>query len=570
MPAWEREWKWSLAHPRLALVILSVLVLIPGLFSLPPLDRDESRFAQATKQMLETGDFVEIRFQDEARNKKPVGIYWLQALTAGVLTAPPHNQIWAYRIPSILGAMAASLLLFAIGHRLFDRATALLAAGFLAVSISLVVEGHIAKTDAMLLATILAAQWALAHIYLGRRTLVPSSDESARRKGTPAPWSLVAVFWLALGAGILVKGPVAPFVVAATLAALAVWDRDWRLMTSLRPLVGILLAALVVLPWGIAIWVATDGQFYRDALMGDFGNKLVEGQERHGGWPGYHVLLLWVMFWPAIIVLAPAAFDAWRNRDMPQIRFLIAWIVPAWLIFEIIPTKLPHYVLPLYPALALLCATTVMKLERGESDLLRHWATWASVIAFGFVSLVLASAMVVLPALYGEGIEIVSVVAALVLVVVIVVVLVQVAGRHFHSAALGSLIIAFLLYLGLFQLTVPRLEQLQVSVRVMDMVQAARAAMQRTDIAATGYAEPSLVFLAGTETQLGTVFDTAAFLAADPRHMAVIESRFEPEFRQAVGGQGLAVVELGRVEGINYSKGDPVDLRLYAIEPRQP
>src|ERR1700709_2931267 len=67
------------------LVLAALLAFLPGFFQIPPTDRDEARFAQATKQMLETGEDVDIRFQDEVRYKKPVGVYWLQA--AGVETA---------------------------------------------------------------------------------------------------------------------------------------------------------------------------------------------------------------------------------------------------------------------------------------------------------------------------------------------------------------------------------------------------------------------------------------------------------------------------------------------------
>ena len=81
----------------LLLVLLSLALFLPGFASLQPMDRDEPRFAQATKQMLETGDFVAIRFQEEARNKKPVGVYWLQAgfvagaeaLGSGSTVCPP-------------------------------------------------------------------------------------------------------------------------------------------------------------------------------------------------------------------------------------------------------------------------------------------------------------------------------------------------------------------------------------------------------------------------------------------------------------------------------------------------
>ncbi len=55
------------------------MLFLPGFFTIPPIDRDEVRFAQATKQMVESGDFVDIRFQDDVRYKKPVGIYWMQA-----------------------------------------------------------------------------------------------------------------------------------------------------------------------------------------------------------------------------------------------------------------------------------------------------------------------------------------------------------------------------------------------------------------------------------------------------------------------------------------------------------
>src|SRR4029077_5213393 len=79
-----------------------------SLFTLPPTDRDESRFAEASAQMLETGDFTTIMFQDEPRFKKPVGIYWLQAASVKLVSNVESRAIWAYRIPSLLGAMLAA------------------------------------------------------------------------------------------------------------------------------------------------------------------------------------------------------------------------------------------------------------------------------------------------------------------------------------------------------------------------------------------------------------------------------------------------------------------------------
>src|SRR5215471_15799226 len=96
------------------LVVAVLCAVLPGFFSIPPTDRDEARFAQATKQMLETGDYIDIRFQDDVRYKKPVGIYWLQAgvvRTAEALgVRNALTTIWLYRIPSLAGAIGAVLL----------------------------------------------------------------------------------------------------------------------------------------------------------------------------------------------------------------------------------------------------------------------------------------------------------------------------------------------------------------------------------------------------------------------------------------------------------------------------
>ncbi|HIJ63980.1 MAG TPA: glycosyl transferase, partial [Rhodospirillaceae bacterium] len=108
--------------PYLLLTLLSLALYLPGLSAIPPIDRDEARFAQASRQMLESGDFVRINFQGESRAKKPVGIYWMQAATAHLLDA--ENAIWAYRLPSVLGALAAVLLTFHFGRHLLGRPAA--------------------------------------------------------------------------------------------------------------------------------------------------------------------------------------------------------------------------------------------------------------------------------------------------------------------------------------------------------------------------------------------------------------------------------------------------------------
>src|SRR5215203_493475 len=187
------------SHGRAAvvLIIISLLAFLPGFSRIPPVDRDEARFAQATKQMIETGDYVDIRFQHEVRYKKPVGIYWLQAAvvkTATALGVPDAlTKIWLYRLPSLMGAVGGVLLTYWTALAFVSRRAAVLAGIMLAGSMLLGGEARLAKTDAMLFATIVAAMGAMARIYLRQQSNPDAATE----------WRLPAIFWTAIAGGIL-------------------------------------------------------------------------------------------------------------------------------------------------------------------------------------------------------------------------------------------------------------------------------------------------------------------------------------------------------------------------------
>ena len=164
-PSWAGQgWR-----PYALLGLLCLGLYLPGMNALPVTDRDEARFAQATRQMIESGDYLRIRFQDEARNRKPAGIYWLQALSVATLSGAEQSAIWPYRLPSLLGAVAAVFLTFALGRYLVGYPAAFLGAALLAGSLTLVAEAHLAKTDAVLLGLVSAAQLALGRIYCQAR-----------------------------------------------------------------------------------------------------------------------------------------------------------------------------------------------------------------------------------------------------------------------------------------------------------------------------------------------------------------------------------------------------------------
>ena len=119
--------------------------------------------------------------------------------------------------------------------------------------------------------------------------------------------------------------------------------------------------ALLVGPWAIAITIATDGGFWREAIGGDLGAKVTGAAESHGGFPGFYAVLAPLLLFPATLLLPAALSTGWSRRAEPAIRFLVCWLVPAWLIFEIAPTKLPHYTLPTFGAIALLMAAALTR-----------------------------------------------------------------------------------------------------------------------------------------------------------------------------------------------------------------
>src|SRR5215472_4158913 len=198
----------------LVLVVVALLAFLPGFFQIPPVDRDEAYFAQATKQMIETGDYVDIRYQDDVRYRKPVGIYWLQAAvvnTASALGVPNAlGKIWLYRVPSLIGAIGAVLGTYWCALAFVSRRGAVLAALMMSVTGILSIEARLAKTDAMLLFTVVMAMAVLARVYLaGRR-------DNMERPG----FGLLAIFWTAMAVSILIKGPLILMFVGLTALTL--------------------------------------------------------------------------------------------------------------------------------------------------------------------------------------------------------------------------------------------------------------------------------------------------------------------------------------------------------------
>ncbi|MGB6350007.1 MAG: glycosyltransferase family 39 protein [Pseudolabrys sp.] len=533
------------------LVAFSLVAFVPGFFQIPPVDRDEARFAQATKQMLETREFVDIRFQNEVRYKKPVGIYWLQAaaVTAGEALGVPQARttIWLYRLPSLVGAILAVLLTYWAALSFVARRTALIAALMMASSLLLGVEARLAKTDAVLLLTSIAAMAAMARVYLAYR----------RNPDADIGWKQQAVLWTALAGGVLVKGPLVLMFVILTAAALSIADRSARWLWALRPFAGFVWLILLVLPWFVAIVVKSGDSFFVQALGHDMLDKVASGQEAHGAPPGFYFVLFWVTFWPGSVLAGLAAPMVWNSRREPGARFLLAWVVPSWVVFEAVMTKLPHYVLPLYPAIAILIAGI---LEPGGLSKVR-WIVRGTIGWFLFPTAIAITVMVVF-IMFGRDLGLIAWPFAAVAVIFGLFAwwLYDVDGAE--RALLRGIVSSVFVAITVYAVTFPSLPSLFPSAMIAEEIRASDCVQPQ--VASTfAYQEPSLVFLLGTDTRFTDGAGAADFLRMGSCHFALVDPRSERSFAQRAESTGLRYSFSQRVEGYNISIGKPVVLSVF-------
>jgi 4-amino-4-deoxy-L-arabinose transferase-like glycosyltransferase len=393
-----RGWWRRCQHGRVVEVVASGLVAIL-FFSVgscgPLLGRDEGRFAQASREMVASGDLVVPTFGGVDRYHKPILIYWCVAASFVVF----GESEWSARLPSIVAASLAVVVLAAAACRRWGRGAGALAGLLLASSLVFAVEGRACTADMVMLLPTLLAMLAFGEIWEGR-------DSRAT----------AGVLWLGLGVAVLAKGPVGPAVAVMTAVALWALQRPWRaweglalavLVTlgwcGLGPLAlvvpvlaacarcqrpsewwsrlrawwGIPLSLAVVLPWGLAAIIRTDGAYLREGVGHHVLRRSLEAFESHGGFPGFYLLTAAVVALPWFAPLVEALLGSWRwITDDPYRRFLLAWLIGPLVLFEMTQTKLVHYWLPSYPAGILLVVAWLRQSDRPRVGL-PGWLVWA-------------------------------------------------------------------------------------------------------------------------------------------------------------------------------------------------
>jgi 4-amino-4-deoxy-L-arabinose transferase-like glycosyltransferase len=335
-------------------------------------DIDEGNNAEASREMLEADNWIVPTFNYELRVDKPALLYWLQMAAYRV-----HGiDEFAARVPSALAAFAAVFVAYALGRRMFGPMEGLLAGLILATSVAFCASAHFANPDALLNLCAIS-------------TLTLFWFDYARGART---W-----FWtagLVAGFGVLAKGPVGVVLPGAVVLLFLFWEKRLAILRDWRLLGGILLLALVAVPWYALVGVETKADFLIGFLLKHNLGRFVEPMERHGGSPFYYFFVVLAGFGPWSVFLLSTFWygtgDRAREEGMTLAanRFLWCWIGVYLVFFSLAGTKLPNYILPIYAPLALLMARFLERWRTGVMDVV--WPVRVSLICLVLVGIATA------------------------------------------------------------------------------------------------------------------------------------------------------------------------------------
>ncbi|MCA8993367.1 MAG: glycosyltransferase family 39 protein [Planctomycetaceae bacterium] len=385
-----------------------VLVLLSGLLFLTNLggpklwDRDEPRNAGCASEMLQRNDWVTPTFNAQLRPHKPVLLYWGMMVSYSLFGATE----FAARLPSALCGTGSVLLTYFIGRRLFSREAGMWAAIALATTMMFGVAARAATPDALLifLVTLALGIYAFTTNFEDEEVIL-----------FPRFWPSVAMY-LVMGLATLAKGPIGfilptaiigMFLLIRRLPASHVgvgrwWQPGWTLLRSfhpghflktclfMRPLTAILSILAVALPWYLWVHVRTEGAWTYGFFIQHNVRRATSSMEGHGGGVWFYPVALLVGFFPWSVFWIPALHDGvseCKEKSNHKAGYLFAacWVGVYLVLFTIAKTKLPSYITPCYPGVALLMGVFLSRLAAGSVALSRLWTgiTLGTVTAVG-------------------------------------------------------------------------------------------------------------------------------------------------------------------------------------------
>jgi 4-amino-4-deoxy-L-arabinose transferase-like glycosyltransferase len=396
-----------------AVIVGALAVYLIGNAGAPLLDRDEPRYAECSREMLKGSpehpgsDFVVPRLRGELRTAKPPLVYWCQTVAMRVF----GDTAFAARFPSTIAAILSLTLWGCIAGRIAGPSRAAWSVLLLASNMLFIATAKWCTTDAILLVFMIIAQtcgyllwrgrfsWPVAinlGIAVGIAGLTKSTDVLGVMGMTFVFLGLLRLWnaWRARKEKARFEmnldpasGPVLDY--ARTAPEPTPPDPTRYFIVAIRLLVALLLVAAIVAPWLILI-NQREPSFLPTIIGHDVVKRIQTGLEGHSAPPGYHLLTIWGTYFPWSVLLPMSLVFAWKRRHLPVIRFAFCAVIGPYVMFECIKTKLPHYLLPVFPWLTLLTADVIVRGLRGVVKDLRYrtstvflviWAMFPAVIS---------------------------------------------------------------------------------------------------------------------------------------------------------------------------------------------
>jgi 4-amino-4-deoxy-L-arabinose transferase-like glycosyltransferase len=479
------------------LILLSAVVYLVGNGRVGLWDRDEPRYAQTSRQMLQSGDWVVPHYLDKARTAKPALIYWCQATAMKIF----GDDEFAARFPSALATVILLIVLSMVLWKPLGSQMTAWTVFIFATSGLTIAAAKMCITDAVLLLWVTVAQICLYAMWRGNRS-----------------WKIIILLSVMIGLAGLTKGPVILGMQATTLLSLffikwldrryALWrgvapippletkgPKQSSLSVLIKTIVAIAIVTAIVLPWILMVNHRAP-KFLQTGLQHDVWDRMMTPLEQHVGPPGYYFLTIWLTFFPWSLLLPLAIGVAIHRRADPRVRFALAAILGPWIMLEFVRTKLPHYALPVFPPLAYLTADALTRCIRGEIRNLQSrgfiiptaiWAALVALVASG--PWLQIHAPMPMPIAAMKALSIFGVVFGLS-------VFVAFAMRRAAPAAIAMGLGTFGFIFILYQWYLPQASFLKLSERVADVL-IQNHVTQPDQVLMLEYMEPSLAFAQG-------------------------------------------------------------------------
>ena len=379
------------------LFVACVAFHVIGTWSLPLIDRDEPRFAEASREMIERGNYVVPHFNNQYRFDKPPLAYWAQVGSYRIF----GENDFAARFPSVIAAALIALSIFAWGIRIGGDRVGWWAALIFTLSLQVFAHAKAAVADMWLVLFITLAHWAAYELIAGKKTLNPeklSGQAAQPRKILGADsstlnikWSWWLTLYISLALAFLAKGPIG-FVPLLTVGVIKLRDRQSQLGKRFAFVRGIAVTLVVISLWAIPALIQTHGEFLRVGIGRHVIERSFGTMEGHGG----STLLVYFLLLPFYFITIFISFVPWsiklpslvKRLRQPRDKidsYLLGGSAIIFVIFTLVRTKLPHYTLPAFPLLSLLLARQLVAIDFP----LRRFKTIAIAAAAAFVSVAL-------------------------------------------------------------------------------------------------------------------------------------------------------------------------------------